>query len=94
MPRAKVKRVIDGDTLEIKSSEKVRIANLNTPEMNQPGGPAAKRRLQQLLPRGTDIGLSDVQAKSYDRNVRKVSVDGKDVAKLMQKPPAQKARKK
>jgi len=86
MATGKVKRVADGDTFVLCSGEKVRIANLDAPELNQPGGPAAKKRLQKALPRGQRIGLSKVLAKSYDRNVRKVTVNGKPVEKIV-KPP-------
>ena len=84
MPRAKVKQVIDGDTLEIKSGERIRIANLDAPELNEPGGQAAKRRLQRLLPRNTSIGISEPVAKSYGRPVRKVTKNGVPIKKLAQ----------
>ena len=41
MPRGKVKRVIDGDTFELRSGERVRIAGLNAPELTEKGGQAA-----------------------------------------------------
>lgn len=81
MPRGVVKRVVDGDTIEIRNGERVRIANVDAPEMNKPGGEAAKRRLQKLLPRGTSVGLSDPVNYSYGRSVRKVTKNGKDIKK-------------
>ena len=90
MPRGKVKKVIDGDTFVLKSGEKVRIANLDAPELNQEGGQAAKKRVQKVLPRGQDVGLSQVVAKSYDRNVRRVTVKGKPITKLVKAPPKRK----
>lgn len=85
MPVAKVKKVIDGDTIEIKDGTRVRIANLDTPELGASGGQAAKRKLQKILPRGTQVGMSDEQAKSYGRSVRKVTLKGKPITKLMKK---------
>lgn len=81
MPRGKVKRIIDGDTFELRGGERVRIAGLNAPELGQKGGDAAKRQLRKKMPPGTGVGLSKPLAKSYGRIVRKVTVGGKNVAK-------------
>jgi endonuclease YncB( thermonuclease family) len=89
MPIGKVKRVIDGDTFQLKGGEYVRISGLNAPEMNQRGGPSAKHRLQSRIPTGTQVGLSLPLAKSYGRFVRKVTVDGKDINKLVAAPKSQ-----
>jgi len=83
MPRGKVKRVIDGDTFELRSGERVRIAGLNAPELDERGGQQAKRRLQSKMPRGTEIGLSRPLAKSYGRVVRKVTVNQKSITKIV-----------
>ena len=83
MPRGKVKRVIDGDTFELRSGERVRIADFNAPELGERGGQQAKRRLQSKMPRGTEVGLSKPLAKSYGRVVRKVTVNQKSVIKLV-----------
>ncbi len=48
-----VEKVIDGDTFDVtpnwkwgdKEGDRVRIANLDAPELNQPGGQAAKTRM-------------------------------------------------
>lgn len=85
MPVAKLKKVIDGDTIEIKDSTRIRIAGLEAPELEAPGGKAAKQRLQKILPRGTQIGISAEKAKSYGRSVRQVTVKGKPISKLMKK---------
>ena len=85
MPVAKVKKVIDGDTIKIKDGTTVRIANLDAPELEAPGGKAAKQKLQKLLPRGTQIGISAEKAKSYGRSVRKVTLEGKPITKLMKR---------
>ena len=87
MPAGKAKRVIDGDTFVLAEGEKVRIAELDTPELGEKGGQAAKKRLQQILPKGQQVGLSKPVARSYDRTVRKVTVKGKPINKLLAKPP-------
>lgn len=86
MPRGKVKRVIDGDTFELRSGERVRIAGLNAPELSERRGQAAKRRLQEKLRGGTKVGLSMPLAKSYGRTVRKVTVKGQNINRLVAKP--------
>lgn len=93
MPRGKVKRVIDGDTFELRSGERVRIAGVNAPELEERGGQQAKRRLQAKVHRGTEVGLSKPLAKSYGRVVRKVTVKGKDVAQIVS-TPTRRARRK
>ena len=87
MPVGKVKQVIDGDTFVLAGGERVRIANLVAPELGKNGGQAAKRRLKQVLPKGQQVGLSKPLAKSYGRIVRKVTVKGKPINKLVTKPP-------
>jgi len=94
MPRGKVKRVIDGDTFELRSGERVRIAGLNAPELTEgKKGQEAKRRLQEKLRVGRSVGLSTPLAKSYGRTIRKVTVEGKNVNKLVAKPTQRSRRK-
>ncbi len=81
MPRGKVKRIIDGDTFELRGGERVRIAKLNAPELGKRGGQTAKQKLRQKMPPGTEVGLSKPVARSYGRSVRRVTVGGKNVAK-------------
>ena len=83
MPRGKVKRIIDGDTFELRSGERVRIAGLNAAELDERGGQQAKRRLQGKMPQGTEVGLSKPLARSYGRVGRKVTVNQKNIAKLV-----------
>lgn len=93
MPRGKVKRVIDGDTFELRSGERVRIAGLNAAELDERGGQQAKRRLQSKIPRGTKVGLSKPLAKSYGRVVRKVTVHQKDITKPLSPPTPHRKRR-
>ena len=85
MPVAKIKKVIDGDTIEIKDGTRIRIAGFDAPELEASGGKAAKQKLQKILPRGKQIGISAEKAKSYGRSVRKVTINGKPINKLMKK---------
>ncbi|GEM_PF-2468911 len=83
MPRGKVKRIIDGDTLELSGGERVRIAGIKAAELSARGGQTAKRRLQGVAPPGTEIGLSKPVAFSYGRSVRGVTVEGRPVVELV-----------
>jgi len=42
-------RIIDGDTVELNNSEKVRLLGINTPEKGEPLYAEAKKRLEQLV---------------------------------------------
>ncbi len=86
MPRGVVKRVIDGNTVQLRSGENVRVAGLESPKLEQAGGQAAKRRLQGVLRRGTSIGLSDPQDSGKDMTVRTVTKDGKNIVRLLSTP--------
>jgi endonuclease YncB( thermonuclease family) len=75
--------VVDGDTFQY-GAERVRLRGIDTPELNESGGQAAKLRLAELLrsgsvriiPRGQDV---------YDRTVADVFVDGQNVAEMLSK---------
>jgi endonuclease YncB( thermonuclease family) len=49
VPRARVKKVIDGDTIVIMNNSTIRIANLHAPELSERGGKAARQRLSYLM---------------------------------------------
>ncbi len=70
----KVKRVIDGDTFEthrkVEGSNRIRIANKNSPELHQFGGRQAKEKLRKEI-QGKRVTLQPV-GKSYGRTVAKV----------------------
>lgn len=72
---------IDGDTLRI-GADRIRLRGIDTPELDEPGGQAAKLRLEELLRRGS------VQIKShgrdvYDRLVADIFVNGQNVAEIL-----------
>ncbi len=72
-----VVRVIDGDTLELASGEKVRLIGLDAPEIGEPCSLEAKRRLEELV-LGKEVFLvKDVSGRDkYGRLVRHVYLDG------------------
>jgi endonuclease YncB( thermonuclease family) len=75
--------VVDGDTFRY-GTERVRLRGIDTPELTEPGGQAARLRLEELLrsgpvrivPHGRDI---------YDRTVADVFVNGQDVAEMLRR---------
>lgn len=83
--------VVDGDTFWI-DGEKIRIANIDTPETHPPRcaaeaerGAAATRRLHALLSAGA-ISLHASGLRSHDRYGRRlatVSVNGADVGQVL-----------
>jgi endonuclease YncB( thermonuclease family) len=68
---------LDGDTL-VCNRQKVRLANVHAAELNQPGGSAAKRRLQALV-RGREVGLRAHGHDRYGRLLAEVFVDGRRI---------------
>jgi len=74
---------IDGDTIRV-GQERIRLRGIDTPELSEPEGQAAKERLAELLrngivrivPRGRDV---------YDRLVADVFVDGQNVAEILRR---------
>jgi micrococcal nuclease len=74
-------RAVDGDTIRV-GSQRIRLRGIDTPEMSEFDGPAAKRRLEELLrsgsirivPRGRDV---------YDRLVADVFVNDQNVAEIL-----------
>jgi micrococcal nuclease len=73
-----VTEVIDGDTFELSTGERVRIIGINTPEMSEPGGDIAKDVATEML-LGRKVRLvRDVRNKDdYDRLLRYVFIGPK-----------------
>jgi len=91
---AKVVRVIDGDTIEVKlngKTEDVRFLLIDTPETKhprmgvQPCGPEATAFTKRMLPAGSTVKLEfDVQERDkYGRLLAYVYVGGKSVQKAL-----------
>jgi endonuclease YncB( thermonuclease family) len=72
---------IDGDTLRI-GSERIRLRGIDTSELSEPEGQAAKQRLEELL-RSGPIRIVPHGRDVYDRLVADVFVDGRNIADLL-----------
>lgn len=72
---------IDGDTLRV-GSDRVRLRGIDTPELSEPGGQAARQRLEQLLQEGP-IRIVPHGQDVYGRTVADVFVDGRNVAEVL-----------
>ena len=68
---------VDGDTL-VCNHRKVRLTNVYAAELNQPGGPAAKRRLQMLIASG-EVFLRTLGQDRYGRILAEAYVSGKRI---------------
>ncbi len=74
-------RAVDGDTIRV-GAERIRLRGIDTPEMSELAGPAAKQRLEELLrsgpirivPRGRDV---------YDRLVADVFINEQNIAEVL-----------
>ena len=74
-------RVHDGDTFSTLQG-KVRLHGVNAPELTEPRGEAARRRLAELLASGP-ITIVPRLEDIYGRTVADVYVDGRNVADLL-----------
>jgi endonuclease YncB( thermonuclease family) len=73
--------VVDGDTFHY-GAERIRLKGIDTPELSEPGGPAAKLRLEELL-RSGPVRIVPHGRDVYDRLVADVFVDGQNVAQML-----------
>ncbi len=89
---AKLVRVIDGDTFTVAidglhkilgEDLPVRIAGIDAPEMNAPGGSGSRLALMEILHKARRIDLLDVKRGKYFRLVSRVLADGEDVGERM-----------
>ena len=80
---AKVAKVLDGDTFETASGKRVRLANVNAPEVGKPGADKATAKLNGLIDE-KNVRINPV-GTSYGRVVADVTVDGKSVNDAMNK---------
>ena len=74
--------VVDGDTFRY-GTERVRLRGIDTPELNEPGGQAAKLRLEELL-RSGPVRIVPHGRDVYDHTVADVYIDGRNVAEILQ----------
>jgi endonuclease YncB( thermonuclease family) len=68
---------VDGDTL-VCNRVKVRLTNIYAAELNQPGGSAAKRRLQALV-QGREVALRPHGHDRYGRLLAEAFVEGRRI---------------
>ena len=66
----KISRIIDGDTLELEDSRKIRLANINAPEKNLPNYNLSINFLQQFL--NTTVQLEIIGIEKYGRILGKI----------------------
>ncbi len=72
---AEILKVVDGDTLWVKVylepgrwvKQKLRLRDLDCPEMGTPGGKAAKRFTESLVPTDTAVTICTTKPDKYDR---------------------------
>ncbi|WP_417610540.1 thermonuclease family protein [Parasphingorhabdus sp.] len=82
--------VVDGDTIWFEG-RKIRIADINTPEISKPGcasearlGQQAKMRLQALLNQGPfSLQSIDRDQDKYGRDLRIITRDGKSLGDIL-----------
>ncbi|MFH1425717.1 MAG: thermonuclease family protein [archaeon] len=67
---AVIERIIDGDTLQLKGGEIIRLENINTPEKNQPGYEEAKSFLKKF--ENTTIQVESTGLDKYKRTLAKI----------------------
>ena len=83
----KVVSITDGDTVIIVSDKKqikVRLAEIDTPEKNQPYGKKAKRALSDLI-FNKEVEVEMVSIDRYGRTVGKIFLDNQNINKEMVK---------
>lgn len=82
----RLERVHDGDTVTLRNWEgqlvKIRFYGLDSPELNQPGGPEAKKFLSRLL-LGQNISLTILGYDQYDRFLGRLFVGKQAVDEIM-----------
>ena len=82
----KVTRVIDGDTFETETGEKVRLIGINAPEISDIFGQEAKQYLSDLIENKTvDLQTDNISndRDRYQRLLRYIILDGVDINKKM-----------
>ncbi len=82
--------IIDGDTLRM-GSERIRLRGIDAPELNEPGGQAARQRLEQLLRQGS-VRVVPYGQDVYGRTMADVFVDGRNVAEVLRNEGYEKPR--
>ena len=74
-------RAVDGDTIRV-GGERIRLRGIDTPELSEFDGPAAKRRLAEILRNGP-IRIVPHGRDIYNRLVADVFVNEQNVAEIL-----------
>ena len=74
-------RAVDGDTIRV-GGERIRLRGIDTPEMSEFDGPAAKHRLEELLRNGP-IRIVPHGRDIYNRLLADVFVNDQNVAEIL-----------
>lgn len=74
-------RAIDGDTIRVEG-ERIRLRGIDTPELSEFEGPAAKHRLEELLRNGP-IRIVPHGRDVYNRLLADVFVNEQNVAEIL-----------
>ncbi|MDF0665163.1 MAG: thermonuclease family protein [Nitrospira sp.] len=74
-------RAVDGDTIRV-GGERIRLRGIDTPEMSELAGPAAKQRLEELLRNGP-IRIVPHGRDVYNRLLADVFVNEQNVAETL-----------
>ena len=81
MAKAKVTKIIDGDTFKVTGGKAIRLANVRAPELGTRGAAKAKNALSKAI--GNKTVYYKSVGKSYGRTVAQVKVAGKSVNRSM-----------
>lgn len=89
--RAKVVRVVDGDTVilsvdlgfRVQHEISVRLARINAPERGQDGLDRAKLALCEILHEGAEVFLTTKKGDRYGRWIGEISTEGENVSDLL-----------
>lgn len=86
---AKVNKIIDGDTIDVTLdlgfslylSQRVRLAEIDAPEMRESGGKDAKEFLKILLPEGSEVTIVTYKngKEKFGRYLAQVFIGNTDV---------------
>jgi micrococcal nuclease len=81
LPVTQSLHTIDGDTVR-RGSERIRLRGIDTPELSEPGGQAARQRLDELL-KEEPIRIVAHGQDVYGRTVADIFANGRNVADVL-----------
>lgn len=81
LPTSQPIYTVDGDTLRV-GADRIRLRGIDAPELTEPGGQAARQRLEHLLQEGP-IRIVPHGQDVYGRTVADVFVNGRNVAEVL-----------